>query len=97
MKQPIDVPPEMVKVVRENKELFAECMHNADKAVAEATQKFMNEMDTAVMTAVKEFAEKVGYNGPYPSTQINKAIAAKLNEVIRNQQKALTEISKTVV
>ena len=96
MKQPIDIPPEMVKAVRENKELFAECMHNADKAVAEATKKFMNEMDAAVMTAVKEFAEKVGYTGPQPSTQFNKAIAAKLNEVIRNQQKALMEISKTV-
>ncbi len=97
MKQPIDMPPEMAKVIRENKELYAECMHKADKAVAEATKKFMKEMDDAVMAANREFAEKTGYKGPYPSTEINKAIAGKLNEVIRNQQKALMEISKTAV
>lgn len=45
----------------------------------------------------KEFAEKTGYKGPYPSAEINKTIAAKLNEVIRTQQKALMEISKTAV
>ncbi|MER1994095.1 MAG: hypothetical protein ABS897_08680 [Eubacteriales bacterium] len=97
MKQPIDMTPEMAKVIRENKELYAECMHKADKAVAEATKKFMKEMDDAVMAANREFAEKTGYKGPYPSTEINKAIAGKLNEVIRNQQKALMEISKTAV
>lgn len=97
MKQPIDMPPEMVKVIRENKELYAECMHSADKAVAEATKKFMKELDAAVMAANREFAEKTGYNGAYPSTQINKAVAAKLNEVIRSQQKGLMEISKTAM
>ena len=45
----------------------------------------------------KEFAEKTGYNGPQPSTQFNKAIAQKLNEVIRTQQKALVELSKTAI
>ena len=97
MKQPLEMPPEMVKVIRENRELYAECMHKADKAVAEATGKFMKELDAAVMAANKEFAEKTGYNGPYPSVEINKTIAAKLNEVIRNQQKALMELSKTAV
>ena len=95
MKQPIDMPPEMVKAIRENKDLYAECMHKADKAVAEATKKFMKELDEAVMAANKEFAEKTGYNGPYPSAEINKTIAAKLNELIRTQQKALMELSKT--
>ena len=97
MKQPIDMPPEMIQVIRENKELYAECMHKADKAVAEATKKFMKEMDDAVMAANKEFAEKTGYKGPYPSAEINKTIAGKLNELIRNQQKALVELSKTAV
>ena len=97
MKQPMDMPPEMVKVIRENKELYAECMHKADKAIAEATGKFMKELDDAVMAVNKEFAEKTGYTGPYPSVEINKAIAGKLNELIRNQQKALMEISKTAV
>ncbi len=97
MKQPMDMPPEMVKVIRENKDLYAECMHKADRAIAEATGKFSKEMDAAVMAANKEFAEKTGYNGPYPSGELNKHIAAKLNELIRNQQKALMEISKTVV
>ena len=97
MKQPMEMPPEMVKVIRENRELYAECMHKVDKAVAEATGKFMKELDAAVMAANKEFAEKTGYNGPYPSGELNKHIAAKLNELIRNQQKALMEISKTVV
>ena len=95
MKQPVDVPPEMTKVIRENKELYAECMHKADTAVAEATQKLLKELDAAVMAANKEFAEKTGYKGPYPSTEINKAIAQKLNEVIRTQHKALMELSKT--
>ena len=85
----------MIQVIRENKELYAECMHKADKAVAEATQKLLKELDAAVMAANKEFAEKTGYKGPYPSTEINKAIANKLNEVIRTQQKALMELSKT--
>ena len=97
MKQPIDVPPEMIKVIRENKELYAECMHKADTAVAEATKHFLKELDAAVMASIKEFAEKTGYKGPYPSTEINKAIAQKLNEVIRTQQKALMELSKTAV
>ena len=95
MTQPMDMPPEMVKVIRENKELYAECMHKADKAVAEATGKFMKEMDAAVMAANQEFAEKTGYKGPYPSAEMNKAIAGKLNETIRTQQKALMELSKT--
>lgn len=97
MKQPLDMPPEMVKVIRENKELYAECMHKADKAAAEATQKLLKELDAAVMASIKEFAEKTGYNGPQPSTQFNKAIAQKLNEVIRTQQKALVELSKTAI
>ena len=97
MKQPVDMPPEMIKVIRENKELYAECMHKADQAIAEATRKFMKEMDAAVMAANKEFADKTGYNGPYPSVEINKAIAGKLNDTIRTQQKALMEISRTAV
>lgn len=95
MKQPLDMPPEMEKVIRENKELYAECIHKADKAAAEATQKLLKELDAAVMAANKEFAEKTGYNGPYPSGEFNKAIVQKLNEVIRSQQKALVELSKT--
>ena len=95
MKQPIDMPPEMVKAIRENKELYAECMHKADKAAAEATRKFLQELDAAVMAANREFAEKTGYKGPYPSVEINKAIAEKLNELIRSQQKGLVELSKT--
>ena len=95
MKQPLDMPPEMIQVIRENKELFAECIHKADKAAAEATQKLLKELDAAVMASIKEFAEKTGYKGPQPSTQFNKAIAQKLNEVICTQQKALVELSKT--
>ena len=95
MKQPMDMPPEMIQVIRENKELYAECMHKADAAVAEATKHFLKELDAAVMASIKEFAEKTGYKGPNPSTEMNKAIAQKLNEVIRTQQKALVELSKT--
>ena len=97
MAQPVDMPPEMVKVIRENKELYLECMHSADKAAAEATRKCLRELDAAVMAANKEFAEKTGYKGPYPSTEINKAISQKLNEVISNQLKGLMELSKTAV
>lgn len=97
MKQPLDMPPEMIQVIRENKELFAECMHKADQAVAEATRKFLKELDAAAMASLKKFAEKTGYNGPQPSTEMNKAIANKLNEVIRTQQKALVELSKTAI
>ena len=95
MKQPMDVPPEMIKVIRENKELYAECMHKADKAAEEAIRKCMRELDAAVMASIKEFAEKTGYQGPNSSTEFNKAVAAKLNEVIRNQVKGLMELSKT--
>jgi hypothetical protein len=45
----------------------------------------------------KEFAEKAGYKGPYPSTEINKAIANKLNETILDQVRCLVELSKTAV
>ena len=95
MTQPIDMPPEMIKAIRENKELYAECMHSADKAAEEAIQKCQRELDAAVMAANKEFAEKSGYKGPYPSTEINKAIAKKLNETILNQLKGLVQLSKT--
>ena len=97
MKKPMDIPPEMVKVIRENKELYAECMRKADKAIAEATRNLMKELDAAVMAANREFAEKTGYKGPYPSAELNKAIAQKLNEVISTQKKALMELSKTAV
>ena len=97
MKQPIDMPPEMIQVIRENKELYAECMHKADQAVAEATKHFMKELDAAVLVSLKEFSEKTGYKGPNPSTELNKAIANKLNDVIRTQQKALVELSKTAI
>ena len=95
MKQPIDMPPEMIKVIRENKELYAECMHKADKAAEDAIQKCLRELDASVMASLKEFAEKTGYNGPYPSGEINKAIAKKLNETILNQLKGLVQLSKT--
>ena len=95
MKQPIDMPPEMVKVIRENKELYAECMHKADAAAAEAVKKFGQELNVAVMASLKEFSEKTGYAGPYPSAEINKVIAKKLNEVISNQLKGLMQLSKT--
>lgn len=95
MKQPIDMPPEMIQAIRENKELYAECMHKADAPAAEATRKFGQELNAAVMASLKEFSEKTGYKGPYPSAEINKAIAGKLNEVINNQLKGLMELSKT--
>jgi len=95
MKQPIDIPPEMLKVIKENQATYMECMHKTDKAVEEAVQKFLREMDAAVMASQKEFAEKVGYHGAYPSTEINKAIAAKLNETIHTQVTGLMEVFKT--
>ena len=95
MKQPIDMPPEMIKAIRENKELYAECMHKADAVAAEAIRKFGQELNAVVMASFKEFSEKTGYHGPYPSTEINKAIVQKLNEVISNQLKGLMELSKT--
>ncbi len=97
MKQPLDMPPEMIQAIRENKELYAACMHKADKAVSEALKKFSQELNAAVMAANMEFAQKTGYKGPYPTTEINKAIANKLNEVVRTQQKALMELSKPAV
>ena len=97
MKQPLDISPEMIKVIRENKELYAECMHKADAPAAEAIRKFGQELNAAVMASLKEFSEKTGYAGPYPSTEINKAISQKLNEVISNQLKGLMELSKTAV
>ena len=95
MKQPIDMPAEMVKTIRENKELYRECLHKADKAVEEAVRKCAREMDAAVLASQKEFAEKTGYKGPMPGTEFNKAIAKKLNEVITNQVNALVELSRT--
>ena len=97
MKQPIDLPPEMIAVIRENKELFNECIHKADPAAEEAVKKCGKELDAAVMAAFKEFAEKTGYQGAFPSSELNKAIAKELNETILAQMKGLMELSKTVV
>ncbi len=77
MKQPIDMSPELIKVTKENEELYAECMHKADAAVREALKKCGKEMDAAGMVAFKEFSEKTGYQGPYPSEQFNKEIAKR--------------------
>ena len=68
-----------------------------DAPAAEAIRKFGQELNAAVMASLKEFSEKTGYAGPYPSTEINKAITQKLNEVISNQLKGLMELSKTAV
>ena len=97
MKKPLDIPPEMIKVIRENKELYSQCMFKAHEAAVEAAKRYGHELDVAVMAANKEFAEKTGYNGPWPSTEINKLVAKQFNEVIHNQIKGLMEISKTVV
>ena len=95
MKQPVDVPQEMIKAVRENKDLYMEIMHKADKAAGEAVKKCGKELDAAVMASLKEFADKVGYHGPYPSAEMNKMISAELNKVVMKQIKGLMEISKT--
>ena len=55
------------------------------------------QLNKLVMAANKAFTEKAGYKGPYPSTEINKAIAKKLNETIHDQIKGLMELSKTAV
>ena len=94
MKQPIDMPPEMMKAISENQETYMECARKADKAVEEAIHNCLREIDAAVMASQKEFAERVGYHGAYPSTEINKAIATKLNETIHTQIKGLMEVFK---
>lgn len=93
MTQPIDIPPEMMKAIKENKDLYQECMHKADKAAEEAIQKCLRELDAAVLQSQKEFAEKVGYQGAYPSAELNKAVAAKLNETIKTQLNGLIQAS----
>ena len=95
MKQPVDVPPEMIKAVRENKELYLECLHKADEACEAAIQKCLREMDAAVRAVHEEFAEKAGHQLPELRTGLNKAIAQKLNEVVHTQLKGLMELSKT--
>ena len=95
MKQPVDVPPEFVKAIRENKETYLACMHEADKAAEEAVESCGKALDAAVAEALKSFSEKTGYQGAYHSFAMNKAVSKKLNEVIGAQIKGLMQISKT--
>ena len=55
------------------------------------------QLNKLVMGSVKEFAEKTGYKGPFPSAEVNKGIVKQLNDAIRTQQKGLMELSKTAV
>lgn len=95
VKQPAEMPPEFVEVIRNNKDLFSECCHKADQAAKEAVEKCGKEMNDAVMAAFREFAEKTGYQGDFSNVQINKKIAKRLNDVITTQIKGLIEVSKT--
>ena len=95
VKQPVDMPPELVEVIKNNKDLFSECCHKADQAAKEAVEKCGKEMNAAVMAAFKEFAEKTGYQGDFNDVQINKEIAKRLNDVITTQLNGLIEISRT--
>ena len=92
MKNPINMPPEIMKLIVENKDTYIECCKKIDKKVEEAVQTCMRAWDAAVVEALTEFTKKVGYDGPVPSSpEMNKEVAKKLNEVVDTQFKGLMQ------